>query len=1774
MRRALAVVLTVALVALGALVAPAAGVGSRDAYPADATGHRAAVEWRTEAYGPVPNAAGRAAGASQVYRRTLFHVFVRAGERLLLGSSQVGTGESDVVVWAPGVVTDTTPPADVPGKPRALSCRTSQPGTGLIANRAQEKAGPGAGGWTPCVFTAATTGIHTVAFTGAAGLGASGDTGSGYTSPDAVLEPTGDFQKLWSSVQAWELRVVPAASTTPIPGRVFTYVLAGFTAGNNRPVSTTMWLTTLDGYRYRVETNGFDPNGFVFYGNSRGFLDAAGEQLNKNIVGTGSTQQLVATTVGGTQLAAPQYPLSWDRLGAETLEALAIDAPLAPTVESVEFIGHTGGTTYTSRGGRFEVALGAPGTVEIVVSRDGTSFDPGLARNATVRTTVSPDGFEPGSTISLAWDGADNSGAVMPAKLEYPVRVQVRGGEYHAPMLDVEASTNGGPAIVLENPPVVGGVVRCPFTGADPQTTACSQAFYDDRGYVTNGVSVGTLDKALCTDASGNPRFSGSSPSILFADPVSGFDSRSTQRGFGADAASLNANAACNGTAGNPNTLGDARGLDLWTYFPSQTVTAELDILPLPTAPTADDEAYTTDAGTTLTVPAAQGVLVGDTGTSLTAQVATDPARGTLTLGSDGGLTYVPQDGWSGTVTFTYRAVDAAGQHATATVTITVRPAGADDTASVATGGVLTVEAASGVLSNDVGTGLTVVSRTSPSHGTLQTPVAADGSYRYAPAAGFSGTDSFTYTARDSSNQSYTRTVTITVTPTAADDSGSTAVDTVLEVPRTGGVLANDVGALEVESHTQPEHGSVDVEDDGSWVYTPPEGWSGTTTFTYTAGDGTSSVTRTVTVTVTPTAADDTATTTVGTAVSGDVLTNDAGALTRTGATDASHGEVDWDGAEFTYTPDAGWSGRDSFTYTVSDGTTTLTRTVRVLVTPTAADDSGSTAVDTVLTVAAADGVLANDAGALEVTSHTQPARGSVEVEDDGSWEYTPPEGWSGSTAFTYTAGDGVTSLTRTVTVTVVPTALDDAATTEADEAVTGDVLANDAGSLTVTGATDPSHGEVDWDGAEFTYTPDAGWSGRDSFTYTASDGTTTLTRTVRVLVTPTGADDSGSTAVDTVLTVAAADGVLANDVGALEVRSHTQPGRGSVEVADDGSWEYTPPEGWSGRTTFTYTAGDGVSTVTRTVTVTVVPTALDDTATTEVDEPVTGDVLANDVGSLTVTGATGPSHGTVEWDGAEFTYTPAAGWSGRDSFTYTASDGTTTLTRTVTVTVTPTGADDNGSTPVDTVLTVAAADGVLANDAGALEVTSHTQPARGSVEVDDDGSWEYTPPQGWSGRTTFTYTAGDGVSTVTRTVTVTVTPTATGDSATTPVGVAVSGDVLANDVGSLTVTGATDPSHGEVEWDGAEFTYTPDAGWSGRDSFTYTASDGTTDVTRTVTVTVTPTGADDEGSTPVDTVLTVTAADGVLANDVGDLEVESHTQPARGAVDVDDDGSWVYTPPTGWSGTTTFTYTAGDGVSTVTQTVEVVVVPTAEDDSASTAVNTEVSEDVLTNDVGSLTRTGATQPAHGSVTWVGAVFSYTPPTDWSGRTTFTYDVSDGTTDLTRTVTVTVVPTAADDTATTPVGTAVSGDVLANDVGSLARTASTAPSHGSVTWSGTTYTYTPAAGWSGRDSFTYTVSDGTTSLTRTVSVLVTPTGADDAGTTPLDTVLTVTAADGVLANDVGDLEVTTHTQPGHGTVDVGGDGAWLYSPPAGWSGRTTFTYTAGDGSPRSPARSP
>jgi len=187
-------------------------------------------------------------------------------------------------------------------------------------------------------------------------------------------------------------------------------------------------------------------------------------------------------------------------------------------------------------------------------------------------------------------------------------------------------------------------------------------------------------------------------------------------------------------------------------------------------APVAGNDAYTTAEDTPLSVPA-PGVLGNDSdpdGNPLAAALASGPAHGSVTLNADGSFTYTPLANYNGADSFTYTASDGKGGTATATVSITITavndpPVAANDSYSVGVDSSINVSAP-GVLGNDSdveGSPLTAALVSGPTNGTLT--LNANGSFSYAPNAGYTGPDSFTYRANDGAADSNVATVTITV---------------------------------------------------------------------------------------------------------------------------------------------------------------------------------------------------------------------------------------------------------------------------------------------------------------------------------------------------------------------------------------------------------------------------------------------------------------------------------------------------------------------------------------------------------------------------------------------------------------------------------------------------------------------------------------------------------------------------------------------------------------------------------------------------------------------------------------------------------------------------------------------------------------------------------------------------------------------------------------------------------------------------------------------------
>src|SRR6266536_2635402 len=278
---------------------------------------------------------------------------------------------------------------------------------------------------------------------------------------------------------------------------------------------------------------------------------------------------------------------------------------------------------------------------------------------------------------------------------------------------------------------------------------------------------------------------------------------------------------------------------------------------------------------------------------------------------------------------------------------------------------------------------------------------------------------------------------------------------------------------------------------------------------------------------------------------------------------------------------------------------------------PTATNDAYTVAEDTPLTVAA-PGVLANDTDpdgdALSAALASGPSHGTLTLNANGSFTYTPAANFNGSDSFTYRASDGTTaSNPATVTITVsavndTPAAADDAYTTAEDTTLTvaaPGVLGNDTDPdstiVTAALASGPGHGSLTLhaDGS-FTYTPSANYNGPDSFTYRASDGTltsslATVTITVSAVNDPPtvtvaaggmcGADDHSGTINLTVGDVESTAGALTLSASS---DNKTLVPNGNLVLGGSGiarTLKVTSVAGRSGIATVTVTVSDGQKT-------------------------------------------------------------------------------------------------------------------------------------------------------------------------------------------------------------------------------------------------------------------------------------------------------------------------------------------------------------------------------------------------------------------------------------------------------------------------------------------------------------------------------------------------------------------------------------------------------------------
>ncbi|MFK7877331.1 MAG: tandem-95 repeat protein, partial [Paracoccaceae bacterium] len=613
---------------------------------------------------------------------------------------------------------------------------------------------------------------------------------------------------------------------------------------------------------------------------------------------------------------------------------------------------------------------------------------------------------------------------------------------------------------------------------------------------------------------------------------------------------------------------------------------------------------------------------------------------------------------------------------------------------------------------------------------------------------------------------------------------------------------------------------------------------------------------------------------------------------------------------------------------------------------PTATDFSAEAGEDGSIAINVLSGATDEDGGPVTLVALGAPSNGVVTLSETGAVIYTPAENFAGTDSFTYTV-ENAQGNTDTATVTVqiapvndAPEVSNDAALTAQSTAIAINVLANDTDvdtpltDITIVLEDAPTNGTAQIVEGQILYTPQAGFFGIETFTYSVSDGVLNSAQRATVSVTvndpPVANTDVEAVAEDqsVLLDVLNNDVDTENDPFSLSVVS--APANGTA-VITAGQVAYTPIPDFNGTDSFSYTVIDqngAISTATVNVTVNPVndaPVAVPQVSADVIEDgaveiaPLLG---ASDVDgdALTLSAIVSePNNGTLSQLGNVLTYTPNADFSGTDSFTYEIRDaGNATDTGTVTITVAPVNdvpvvndlggvsVAEDGSITLDLLAQIQDVDGD--------PITVAPGAAQNGTVSFDGTNYVYTPNADFSGTDSFGFTADDGQGGIdSGAVTITVTavndaPAAVDDVALTSEGTAVTFAVLGNDTDidgdDLDVTSVTQGANGSVtiEADG-RLTYTPDSDFNGNDSFSYTVADPS-GATSTATVDVTvgpvndaPIARDDlEVATVEDTSLLVD----VLANDTDPeddaLSVQSVSDAQNGATRIDENGDIVYT--------------------------------------------------------------------------------------------------------------------------------------------------------------------------------------------------------------------------------------------------------------------------------------
>ena len=770
---------------------------------------------------------------------------------------------------------------------------------------------------------------------------------------------------------------------------------------------------------------------------------------------------------------------------------------------------------------------------------------------------------------------------------------------------------------------------------------------------------------------------------------------------------------------------------------------------------------------------------------------------------------------------------------------------------------------------------------------------------------------------------------------------------------------------------------------------------------------------------------------------------NENDPLTYTIISAPTNGALSGTAPNLTYNPSANFYGTDSFTFRVNDGALdSNVATVSIVVNsindlPTATSNSITTPEDTAIAIT----LSGNDIdGIITGYSVNSPTNGILSGSAP-NLIYTPNADFNGSDSFTFSVTDNAGGVSTLATVSIsissvndLPVAVSQSLSTSEDNAFAITISGNDAdGTITSYAVGTPSNGTLSGTAPNLTYTPNANFNGSDSFTFsvTDNDGGVSTEATISITVAavndvPTADPQSVTTAEDVVLNIT----LTATDTdGTIESFAFTAPTNGLISGTAP-NLVYTPNADFNGSDSFTFTAtdNDGGTSAASTISIVVsavndLPTANPNSVTTPEDNVIAIILSGTDIdGTIASYSVNNPANGTLSGTAPNLTYTPNANFNGSDSFTFsvTDNDGGTSTPATVSISVSsvndlPVAVSQSLSTLEDNAIVFT----ISGTDADGT-ITSYAvgNPSNGTLSGTAP-NLTYTPNANFNGSDSFTFTVTDneGGTSVLAIISIQVSsvndlPSAVSQSVSTtensPIAITISGSDADGTISSYTLG---NPANGTLSGTAPNLTYTPNANFNGNDSFTFSVTDNDGGVSTEATISIVVAAVND---VPTADAQSVTTAEDVALNITltatdtdGTIESYVLTSPTNGLISGTAP-NLIYTPNADFNGMDSFSFSVTDNDGAVSNAANISITVTSVNDapiadSQSVDVVENISKLIVLSgtdkDTANISFIIDSNPASGTLSGTEPNLTYTPAADFVGNDSFTFKANDGASD-------------------------------------------------------------------------------------------------------------------------------------------------------------------------------